>query len=170
VGDAPQRDHARHKEIFPPARHAGTRVRFEVRFAMKALSLTQPWATLVCLGVKTIETRSWKTPYRGPLAIHASKSYPKNCRELEKREPFYSALRPHGQYSYPALCVGCIIGAVELVDCIPAEEAVRRGAPLQEHTFGDFSDGRFAWMLTSPRFLPAAIPVKGALGLWEFPL
>ncbi len=38
---------------------------------MKALSLWQPWASLIALGVKTIETRSWATNYRGPLAIHA---------------------------------------------------------------------------------------------------
>lgn len=43
---------------------------------MKALSLTQPWATLVAIGAKKIETRSWSTSYRGPVAIHASKGYP----------------------------------------------------------------------------------------------
>jgi activating signal cointegrator 1 len=40
---------------------------------MKALTLLQPWASLVAAGLKTIETRSWSTRYRGPLAIHASK-------------------------------------------------------------------------------------------------
>lgn len=40
---------------------------------MKALSLTQPWASLVAVGAKRIETRSWRTSYRGPLAIHAAK-------------------------------------------------------------------------------------------------
>lgn len=40
---------------------------------MKAITLTQPWATLVAIGAKRIETRSWATRYRGPLAIHAAK-------------------------------------------------------------------------------------------------
>jgi hypothetical protein len=40
---------------------------------MKVLSLTQPWATLAAIGAKKIETRSWSTAYRGPLAIHAAK-------------------------------------------------------------------------------------------------
>lgn len=40
----------------------------------RALTLHQPWAQLVALGVKTIETRSWSTSYRGPLAIHAGKN------------------------------------------------------------------------------------------------
>ena len=43
---------------------------------MKALTLTQPWASLVACGAKTIETRSWRTPYRGPVAIHAAKGFP----------------------------------------------------------------------------------------------
>ncbi len=39
---------------------------------MKALTVWQPWATLVAIGAKRIETRSWSTSYRGPLAIHAA--------------------------------------------------------------------------------------------------
>ena len=38
---------------------------------MKALTLYQPWATLVAIGAKKIETRSWPTKYRGTIAIHA---------------------------------------------------------------------------------------------------
>jgi hypothetical protein len=45
---------------------------------MKALTLIQPWATLVALGEKQIETRSWDTKYRGPLAIHAGKKIDKS--------------------------------------------------------------------------------------------
>ena len=41
---------------------------------MKVLSLTEPYATLIKNGIKTIETRSWKTNYRGKLYIHASSS------------------------------------------------------------------------------------------------
>ena len=38
---------------------------------MKALTIQQPWASLITMGVKIIETRSWSSKYRGPLAIHA---------------------------------------------------------------------------------------------------
>ena len=41
---------------------------------MKALTITQPWATLIAIGAKRFETRGWSTPYRGPLAIHAGKN------------------------------------------------------------------------------------------------
>lgn len=40
---------------------------------MKAISLKQPWANLVAEGKKTIETRKWKTSYRGELIICSSK-------------------------------------------------------------------------------------------------
>jgi activating signal cointegrator 1 len=43
---------------------------------MKALSLMQPWATLLICGEKTVETRSWRTSHRGLLAVHASKTFP----------------------------------------------------------------------------------------------
>ncbi len=43
---------------------------------MKAITLHQPWASLVAQGIKTIETKSWSTHYRGRLAIHASKRIP----------------------------------------------------------------------------------------------
>lgn len=46
---------------------------------MKALTIRQPWASLIAAGVKTIETRSWSTKYRGPLAIHAGKHEPAVC-------------------------------------------------------------------------------------------
>jgi hypothetical protein len=44
---------------------------------MKAISLIQPYATLIMLGLKTNETRSWDTKYDGPLVIHASAGKPK---------------------------------------------------------------------------------------------
>ena len=59
---------------------------------MKALTLHQPWANLVALGHKQIETRSWATKYRGALAIHAGKYFPPANRNLISSEPFLSAL------------------------------------------------------------------------------
>ena len=39
---------------------------------VKAITIWQPWASLVAVGAKTMETRSWPTKYRGPIAIHAA--------------------------------------------------------------------------------------------------
>lgn len=135
---------------------------------MRVLSLTQPWASLVCLGAKHFETRSWKSWYSGPLLIHASKAYPRWAKELEKDDPFYSALRSHGVYD-PALSCGHIVGRVELTHCLRTED-VRDSLDEKELAFGDYADGRFAWRLENPSFLPKPILAKGALGLWEFDL
>lgn len=131
---------------------------------MKALSLTQPWASLVCLGAKKIETRSWYTSYRGPLLIHASKSYPKWAKDFTHREPFYSALRPHGNYAYPELVCGQIIGMCSVKDCVSTESI--RDLSHTESAFGDYSANRYAWILEDGHFLPHSIPAKGSLGLW----
>jgi hypothetical protein len=70
---------------------------------MKALSLIQPWASLIVLGEKRIETRSWPTRHRGHLAIHANKNLPDDRRRLcnghrrfVKAQPW-----PHRQYGLP---------------------------------------------------------------------
>lgn len=44
---------------------------------MTAISLKQPWAQLILDGVKTIETRKWRTNYRGDLLKSISL---KNCK------------------------------------------------------------------------------------------
>lgn len=63
---------------------------------MKALSLTQPWASLIAIGAKRVETRSWSTNHRGPVAIHAAKGFPKFARDLVWAEPFQGRLREAG--------------------------------------------------------------------------
>ncbi len=129
---------------------------------MKAISILQPWASLISVGAKEIETRSWAT---NCLAIHASKRYPKDLQELAKQEQFYSALRPDGNYQYPELHLGCIIAVCQLVDCqrINSDEL----PPEPEASFGDYTPGRYAWLLTDvKRITPVA--VKGQLGLWNW--
>jgi len=42
---------------------------------VKALSIRQPFAQLICIGLKDVENRTWPTKYRGRLQVHASKKY-----------------------------------------------------------------------------------------------
>lgn len=63
---------------------------------MRALTLTQPWATLVAIGAKRIETRSWGTRYRGPLAIHAAAQFPGWAKNLLSTGPFFDAFTAAG--------------------------------------------------------------------------
>src|SRR3712207_3561005 len=55
---------------------------------LKAITLHQPWATLMSVGAKMWETRSWATDYRGKIAIHASKTFSKGHKQLADLEFF----------------------------------------------------------------------------------
>lgn len=146
-----------------------------------ALSLTQPWATLVAIGAKRLETRSWSTSYRGRIAIHASKGFPTEARRLVRIDPFARALRQggHRECMVDDLPRGAILATVDLVDVQPIhghglpaawrEELNPTGefeSDLDEVAFGDYRSGRFAWRLENVRKLVDPVPVKGRLGVW----
>jgi len=91
---------------------------------MKALSLRQPWASLIADGRKTIETRTWRTRYRGPLAIHAS-------------------ARP-----YEDLPTGGIVAVALLYGCRPMETTDEYAACIA------LFDGAYAWLLANVEPVP----------------
>jgi hypothetical protein len=138
---------------------------------MKALSLTQPWATLVILGEKRIETRSWNSYHRGPLAIHAAKTLPAWARSSCTLSPFREVLLRHGIPHPSALPLGAIIGTVEMHGSYefhhPDEPTF---VPCSEHerAFGDFTAGRYGFLLRDARVIEP-IPCRGSLGLWDVP-
>jgi activating signal cointegrator 1 len=134
---------------------------------MRALSLTQPWASLVAIGAKTWETRSWQTAYRGPIAIHAAKTFPQDARQPCLTEPFKRALITAGIRSLSDLPLGAVVATATLVDCVRTE-VVRDMLTSDERAFGDYSDGRWAWKFEDVERLPEPIPAKGALGLWRW--
>jgi activating signal cointegrator 1 len=127
---------------------------------MKALSLTQPYATLVATGAKQFETRSWKTSYRGPLAIHAAKGFPTEARQFAAME--HTLGRLPGRVP-----LGCIVAVVTVVDMLPTEEA-KLGVSALERLYGDYSWGRWAWKLRDVKMLKEPIPARGAQGLWNW--
>lgn len=127
---------------------------------MKALSMTQPWAQAVFLGLKHYETRSWYTNYRGPLLIHAAKNFPKAAQEFARTE------RALGRGN-SRLALGAIIGWVELVEVYQAEVLIQLGRVTGlEHLYGDYSPGRWAWEFQQPLLLSQPVPYRGALGLF----
>lgn len=141
---------------------------------MKALSLTQPWASLVVMGAKKIETRSWSTDYRGPLAIHASKGFPKAAQALALNVAMQRGLGGALPFSLPR---GAVLGIVNLTDVHRvatdgrlAPDVLRRfNAAPDEEEFGDYSsDDRWAWMLPERVWFERPMPAKGALGLWDW--
>ncbi len=129
---------------------------------MKALTVLQPWAQLLILGAKEYETRSWKTKHRGPLLIHAGRSFPDAARALCGAEPFRSILTGAGFRDASALPRGVLLGTVVVQDCLPAEQLAYRAPFHQEAAFGDFGPGRWAWQVRSPAALldPDSLPRK----------
>ena len=157
---------------------------------MKVLSLTQPWASLMALDAKRIETRSWQTSYRGPLAIHVAKSFPAWARQQFLlpyfRDVFEAAgmVKKEGSRFSLTLPIGEILAIGRLVDIVETD-LISIGTALQpgemrryqygirisgqEFAFGSYEAGRFAWIFEDLKPLPEPIPAKGKLGLWEFP-
>lgn len=144
---------------------------------MKTISLTQPWATLIAIGAKTIETRSWTTTYRGPLAIHAAKSFPACAKNAALAPDFTSHLWPGIWYWHippmiDALPRGMVIATCELVACVRTDDIYdSKWAELctpQELAFGDYTYGRYAWILRDVQPLAQPILARGTLGLWEW--
>lgn len=187
---------------------------------MKALTIRQPWASLIAAGVKTIETRSWSTRYRGPLAIHAGKHKPGDgelggwCYDerpwldgcgwiapIMERDSYtgdpipeffgnkmplgavvatctladvvligygYPAIHDHqadtfGQLDHPRDPLGLWLCTHDDLDGYGESRCVEDQRP-----FGDFTPGRYAWLLTDVAPLAEPIPAKGRQGLWDW--
>jgi len=147
---------------------------------MKVISLLQPWASLVVIGAKKIETRSWNTKYRGPLLIHASKRWDWELNDIVGkigadailRQAGYHALAPVKGKPKTNLPLGAIIGKVNMDRTIPFNEQfqMETGKVLsnQELDFGDYSPGRYGWILSYPVKFNHPIPAKGSLSIWDF--
>jgi len=153
---------------------------------MKALSIIQPWASLIAVGAKRIETRSWGTGYRGPLVIHASKKFGPDERDYASRGLFLDALEPHYLLRpypdlfegavVPELQVGCIVATANLVDCLAMDDPFSEDGLAdwvhklseQERAFGLYEPERFGWFFEDIVRLETPVPAKGALGLWEW--
>ena len=127
---------------------------------MRFLSLWQPWASLMAVGAKTIETRSWSTNYHGLVGIHAAKS--REGLEWWAHPAFQSALRTGGIHGPLDDSYGAVIAVGELMDCILIQHA-----PLgDEGEFGNYEPGRWAWRFRNLQRLPEPIPWRGRQGLW----
>lgn len=130
---------------------------------MKVLSLYQPYATLVVIGAKCVETRSWKPDYRGELYIHASARMPKWCREKLDREGFVDFLHDK------VLPLGQVLGRVTLDGMMTTTEwKSSERFNHKEMLFGDYDPRRYAWLLSNPVPLDVPLPAKGSLGIWDW--
>ena len=126
---------------------------------MRGLTIHQPFANFIADGTKEYETRSWRTSYTGPLAIHASKN---------RSEAEYSGLEIEGPF-------GAIVAVATLIGCIPSETQLQyaqdRWPPITEaeRDVGDWSPGRYAWALADVVKLAQPVPARGFPWLWRLP-
>lgn len=188
---------------------------------LKAVSLWQPWATLIRAGAKTIETRSWATKHRGRIAIHAAKRPVKNGTRVGDylvvqnaddgwqyvvRWPAGEPLDPHEPWHW--LGFGFVVATATLTACAPiggpysfrtgivqgdegdypGEPVVVRHPPLLDLPerlvldhgtvtdisgqlpYGDYTDGRWAWLLADVDAILPQVPARGRQQLFTVDL
>ena len=125
---------------------------------MKAITIKQPFASLIAAGVKEYEFRTWKTKYRGEILIHAGKSIDKKA--MEKFEEY--------GLEYPS---GCIIAKAVLSDCIEVNDEFRKVLaeknPKVYHSIIKHDEWEgYGFKLENVEKLEP-IPAKGKLSIWE---
>ena len=128
---------------------------------MKVLSVKEPFATLITNGIKKIETRSWKTNYRGELFIHASG---KTLAKEFLTNDFVINLIKDMDMNY-----GNIICKCNLVDCIYMDNKFIENIKKNqiEYNCGEYKVGRYAWIIDDIKPI-YPIPTNGKLNIWNY--
>lgn len=130
---------------------------------MRCISLWQPWASAIALGLKGIETRGFETKVRGRLAIHAAK------RWSQPQQQFAGARRRAGELLPYPMPLGKIVATAVLYDVVPTAMLLAAGVTDLERMYGDYSPGRFGWLLRDVVALEQPIPWIGKQGFFNVP-
>ena len=126
---------------------------------MKAITIKQPFASLIAEGIKEYEFRTWKTKYRGEILIHAGKGVDKKA--MKKFEKY--------KLEYPS---GCLIAKVNITDCLKVDDDFRKVLCEKNHEVYSSIIKHTEWegygfqIENVVKIEP--IPVKGKLGIWEY--
>jgi len=142
---------------------------------MKAISIKQPWASLIIEGIKDIENRTWKTSFRGTVLVHATAKTAGIPSELLTNEqwdslhyciesPFWMFELMAGRYTNSA-----IIGTVDIVDCVVNHPNIW----AEKTDYENFNEDPvyYNWVLSNPvKFDEPMLNVKGKLSLWDYPI
>lgn len=128
---------------------------------IKAISLWQPWGSLIARGLKLHETRHWSTSHRGRIAIHAAKT-----RDLAG-SPDELCRVGLGLRWAEDLPLGAVVAVARLVACRYAEH-IEGDLTRADRAAGNYAIGRFAWRLEDVRPLAEPIPAVGRQGLFNW--
>lgn len=151
---------------------------------MKALSIRQPYAALVLSGLKTLEIRSWKTRYRGPLLIHIPQSSHSNFagwgdqKKGDKGQMMVSVKifdeligkeveTPYIDFGLLEMCGG-VFGMVEMTECLSKKEIQSQGVidyEIWECAYAPMRDDSYAFVFENPRLISPLI-VPGRVGMF----
>ena len=130
---------------------------------MRVLSIKEPFASLICEGIKHIEPRRWKSNYRGEIYIHASRAkVPKNDERINRLIKMLNDKE---------LNMGKIICKCKLVDCVYMTEEYIKDMKENneiEYLCGHYEVGRYSWVLEDVEVLDEKIEAKGRLGIWHY--
>ncbi len=126
---------------------------------VRALTIRQPWAQLIMMGRKRIETRSMRTNRTGRIYIHAATT----MGPVERAAAIREGLDPD------ALPRGCIVGTATIDHSTPVEDFHPLAVSDAERRRGDFSEGRWGWVLSDVRAIETPIPASGSLSFWQVP-
>ena len=141
---------------------------------MKAISLWQPWASAMAVGLKRNETRHWSTDYRGELAIHAAKKPFSPGHVSQELVLFLWQHRIRfGQFKtieelFDSLPMGKIVCVLDLKNCVRSEDAINN-TTQEEFMLGNYEAGRFAWLTENYRKLDFPVPCVGRQGFFNLP-
>ena len=123
---------------------------------MKALTLKQPWASLIANGYKKYEFRTWKTNYRGPILIHAGKGIEKDALVRVKKY----------NLDFPA---GRIIAKVNIIDCVKLDDNLNdKLCSENRDVYGYNNHEGYVWILSEPEFVHIDEEINGKLGFWNY--
>ena len=122
---------------------------------MKALSIRQPWARLIVRGLKDIENRTWRSALRGPILVHASKTFDYAGMDwLHDNMPgVWRDLQATPLYRFE---FGGYLGTIDIVDCV-------------EDSPSPWFCGPVGFVLAHPQPFTRMIPARGKLGFFNEP-
>ncbi|KAJ7311214.1 hypothetical protein JRQ81_006826 [Phrynocephalus forsythii] len=125
------------------------------------LSMHQPWASLLVKGIKRVEGRTWYTSHRGRLWIAATAKSP-SSQEIAELEATYRILLQKGLEFPPSYPSGCLLGCVDLMDCLSQEQFQEQYPQMSQE-----SSSPFVFICSNPQEMVVKFPIKGKHKIWK---